>query len=400
MAEDRKRFSALLHSIGVPQADGKTVVSFEEALGVTNKLGYPVLVRPSYVIGGHAMEIVSNDDELFTYTRFATKVSPDHPILVDKYLEGREVEVDAICDGVDVFIPGIFEHIERAGVHSGDSMTVYPPYNLSEEEIAMIRRHTIAIGKALNIIGLMNIQFVISKKRLYCIEVNPRASRTVPILSKVSNVPMVNIATKVLMGISLKEQGLTTGLLESPEYFTIKAPVFSFDKLKMVETSLGPEMKSTGEVLGLGHTQLDALSNAITGTGLQFPSSGKVLLSIANRDKKEAIEIAKSFISHGFELFGTTETFKYLTKAGIIIEKALHPGEGEVTVLDLVKKSHFDVIINTPTKGKAPNKLGFKLRRLAVEYKNSVHNFVGHGKKHDACVRKRAKWSVYRSASS
>ncbi len=369
LAEDRKRFSGLLHSIGILQAEGKTVLSFEEALGVTNKLGYPVLVRPSYVIGGHAMEIVYNDDELFSYMRFATKISPDHPVLVDKYLVGKEVEVDAICDGTDVFIPGIFEHIERAGVHSGDSMTVYPPFNLTDEQMATIKKHTIALGKALKIIGLMNIQFVISEDKIYCIEVNPRASRTVPILSKVTNVPMVNIATKIMTGQSLKDQGYTTGILETPSYFTIKAPVFSFDKLKMVEPSLGPEMKSTGEVLGLGFDRLDALFNAISGTGLQIPASGNILLSIADKDKAESVEVAQRFANLGYTLFGTTDTYEYLMKAGIQVTKTLQPGEGSPNVLDLIKTNNIDLIINTPTKGKLPDKLGFKIRRLAVEYK-------------------------------
>lgn len=369
LAEDRKRFSEVLHSIGVPQAEGKTVMSFEEALGVTNKLGYPVLVRPSYVIGGHAMEIVQNDDELFSYMRFATIISPDHPVLVDQYLEGKEVEVDAICDGTDVFIPGIFEHIERAGVHSGDSMTVYPPFNLSDEQIATIKRHTIAIGKRLNIIGLMNIQYVIHGNKIYCIEVNPRASRTVPIISKVTNIEMVNIATKVMTGQSLKDQGFTTGLLETPSYYTIKAPVFSFDKLKMVEPSLGPEMKSTGEVLGLGVERVDALFNAISGTGLKIPASGTILLSIANKDKKESVETAKRFLELGYTLYGTKETFSYLKNEGIEISLAPQPGEGTPNVLDLIKTNKIDFIINTPTKGKMPDKLGFKIRRLAVEYK-------------------------------
>ncbi|MCK4795982.1 MAG: ATP-grasp domain-containing protein, partial [Spirochaetes bacterium] len=368
-AEDRKVFNELLFSIGIRQPDGKTVFSFDEARGIAHMLGFPVLVRPSYVIGGHAMEIVYNDDELFKYMRFATSISPEHPVLVDKYLIGKEVEVDAICDGQDVLIPGIFEHIERAGVHSGDSMAVFPPFNLSDEEISRLVEHTIKIGKKLNIIGLMNIQYVISERRIYCIEVNPRASRTVPIISKVTGIQMVNIATKIIAGKTLKDQGYKTGLIKSPNYSTIKAPVFSFDKLKMVETSLGPEMKSTGEVLGMGMTKLEALYKAMVGSGLDVPKSGRVLLSIARKDKDEGIDIAKRLIKLGFSLIGTKDSYKYYKENNIDIELVLAPGDGAPNVLDLMKNNKIDLVFNTPTKGKIPNKLGFKIRRAAVEFK-------------------------------
>lgn len=371
-AEDRDKFSQILGKAGVPQAEGKAVYSFEEALGVTNKLGYPVLVRPSYVIGGHAMEIVYNDDELFSYMRFATKISPDHPVLVDKYLTGKEVEVDVICDGTDIFIPGIFEHIERAGVHSGDSMAVYPPTGLSAQEIEEIRRHTIAIGRELKTVGLMNIQYVISKNKVYCIEVNPRASRTVPILSKVTNVPMVKIATKIMTGKTLKELGYSSGLLETPSYCTIKAPVFSFDKLKMVEPGLGPEMKSTGEVLGLGDSRFDALYNAVTGSGIQVPNSGRVLLSVAPKDREELLCIAEKLEALGYHLLATKGTYEFLIENGFHqVKLAPHPGDGTPNVLDMIKANEIDIIINTPTKGKNISKLGFKIRRLAVEYRIS-----------------------------
>ncbi len=368
-AEDRKRFNDLLHSIGILQPEGKSVSSFDEALGVANKLGYPVLVRPSYVIGGHAMEIVYNEDELFQYMRFATEVSPDHPVLIDKYLTGKEVEVDAICDGEDVFIPGIFEHIERAGVHSGDSMAIYPPFNLSNEEKETIVKYTISIGKALKVIGLMNIQFVISKGKIYCIEVNPRASRTVPIISKVTNIEMVNIATKIMMGKKLKDFKLYTGLFKTPAYFTIKAPVFSFDKLKMVETSLGPEMKSTGEVLGIGNTKISALYKAIISAGVNIPKKGNVLLSIADKDKEESFNIAKKLLELGYNLFGTIDTYNFLKAKGISIEKVFPPDGYHPNVLDLMKEGKIDMIINTPTKGKMPKKLGFVIRRTSVELK-------------------------------
>jgi len=368
-AEDRKVFNEMLFSIGIRQPEGKTVFSFDEALGVAHMLDYPILVRPSYVIGGHAMEIVYNDDELFKYMRFATKISPDHPVLIDKYLIGKEVEVDAICDGEDVLIPGIFEHIERAGVHSGDSMAVFPPFNLTDEEKERLVEYTIKIGKKLNIIGLMNIQYVISDRRIYCIEVNPRASRTVPIISKVTGIEMVNIATKIMAGKNLKELGFKSGLVAEPNYFTIKAPVFSFDKLKMVETSLGPEMKSTGEVLGMGEVRLNALYKAMIGSGLYVPKSGNVLLSIAQKDKEEAIDIAERLYKLGFKLYGTKESYKYYKENGIDIDLVVSPGDGVPNVLDMMRESKIDLVFNTPTKGKIPDKLGFKIRRIAVEFK-------------------------------
>ena len=368
-AEDRKEFNDLLYSIGIRQPDGRTVSNFDEALGVAHMLGYPILVRPSYVIGGHAMEIVYNDDELFQYMRFATEISPEHPVLIDKYLTGKEVEVDCISDGEDVLIPGIFEHIERAGVHSGDSMAVFPPFNLSDEEIESLIDFTTRIGKKLGIIGLMNIQYVIAGGKIYCIEVNPRASRTVPIISKVTGVEMVKIATKIMTGKSLKDQGYKPGLVPPPEYSTIKAPVFSFDKLKMVETSLGPEMKSTGEVLGMGITTRNALFKAMIGSGLNVPKSGNVLLSIAERDKEESLNIAQRLIKLGFKLLGTKDSYKFFKDNEIEIEYVPAPKEGEPNVFDLMRSSKIDLVFNTPTKGKSPGKLGFQIRRSAVEFK-------------------------------
>lgn len=369
LAEDRKKFNELIYRLGISQPEGKSVTSFEEALGVTNKLGYPVLVRPSYVIGGHAMEIVHNDDELFQYMRFATEISPDHPVLVDKYLVGKEVEIDAICDGTDVFIPGIFEQIERAGVHSGDSMAVFPPFNLTDKQVAEIVKHSIAIGKALNVIGLMNIQYVISGGKLYCIEVNPRASRTVPIISKVTGIEMVNIATRISNGKKLSDFGLKSGLLTPPDYFTIKAPVFSFDKLKLVETSLGPEMKSTGEVLGLGNSKNEALYKAMSGSGLHIPKKGNVLLSFADKDKSESVDVAIRLLNLGYKLYGTKDSAKYLKSQKIEIEEVSSPGDGTPNVLELMRDCKIDLVFNTPTKGKSPGKLGFKIRRAAVEFK-------------------------------
>ncbi|MBP5450045.1 MAG: carbamoyl-phosphate synthase large subunit [Spirochaetales bacterium] len=366
-AEDRKRFNELMSSLYIPQPEGRSVTSYEEAVGATNKLGFPVLVRPSYVIGGHAMEIVYNEEELFHYMRLATDVSPDHPVLVDKYLLGKECEVDVIGDGEDIFIPGIFEHIERAGVHSGDSMAMYPPQTLTQEEQKTICDYAIRIGKALKIKGLMNIQYVIYKGRVYIIEVNPRASRTIPIISKVTGVPMVDIATQIMVGKKLKDYGLKSGLLKAPDYYTIKAPVFSFDKLRLVETSLGPEMKSTGEVLGLGFYKVNALYKAVTSSGINIPDSGNLLMSIANKEKEECLGIASRLAALGFKLYGTEETYKYLRGHGVNIELAHTPGEGTPDVLDMMKENHINMVFNTPTKGKNPGKLGFRIRRLAVE---------------------------------
>ncbi len=368
-SEDRKVFNEVLFSIGVRQPEGRTVTTFEEALGIAHMLDYPVLVRPSYVIGGHAMEIVYNDDELFQYMRFATEISPEYPVLIDKYLTGKEVEIDAICDGVDVIIPGIFEHIERAGVHSGDSMAVFPPFDLSQEEIDTLVEYTLKISRKLNIIGLMNIQFVISDGKIYCIEVNPRASRTVPIISKVTGIEMVKIATKIMTGKSLKKQGYKTGLAKIPSYTTIKAPVFSFDKLKMVETSLGPEMKSTGEVLGIGITRRNALYKSMIGSGLNIPKNGNVLLSFAQRDKNEAFDIARRLAKLGFKLFGTKDSYKYFKENKIDIEIVYGPNEEHPNVLDLMQNNKIDLVFNTPTKGKNPGKLGFQIRRASVEFK-------------------------------
>ncbi|HQJ05094.1 MAG TPA: carbamoyl-phosphate synthase (glutamine-hydrolyzing) large subunit [Spirochaetota bacterium] len=367
IAEDRKRFNDLLHSLGALQPEGKSVVSFDEALGVANRLGYPLLVRPSYVIGGHAMEIVNNDDDLFQYMRFATDISPEHPVLVDRYVLGKEAEVDVICDGEDVFIPGIFEQIERAGVHSGDSMAVFPPFNLTEDEKSTIIKNTVAIGRALKVVGLMNIQYVIKGGKVYCIEVNPRASRTVPIISKVTGIGMVSIATRIMTGKKLKDFGYSTGLLTPPDFYTIKAPVFSFDKLKLVETSLGPEMKSTGEVLGLGFKKVNALFKAMSASGINIPKAGNALISIANRDKEELFDLAQRLLNLGYKLYGTKETYKFLADKGIEINPAYLPGDGVPNVIELMKDNVIDLIINTPTKGKNPGKLGFKIRRLAVE---------------------------------
>ena len=369
LAEDRELFAELLRSIGIPQAEGRTATNIDQAIGIAQKIGFPVLVRPSYVLGGRAMEIVHNTEELYRYMHFATEVSPNHPILIDRYLSGREIEVDAISDGEDVFIPGIMEHIERAGVHSGDSMAVFPPYTLSQQDMETIVSYTVRIARALKIKGLLNVQYVLHNGKVYCLEVNPRASRTVPILSKVTGVPMVRCATKIMLGARLKDLGYSTGLLVPPPYVTIKAPVFSFEKLGLVDISLGPEMKSTGEVLGIGATYEEALYKVILAAGLRLPNSGKALISVADKDKEEVRSLAADLARMGFELIGTHDTAHFVKEAGIPIIEACNPGEGVPNVIDLIREGDINLIVNTPTRGRSPETNGFKIRRAAVEYR-------------------------------
>lgn len=369
LAEDRELFSRLLMSIGIPQAEGRTATDIDEAIGIAHKIGFPVLVRPSYVLGGRAMEVVHNTEDLYRYVKFAAEVSPNHPILIDRYLEGKELEVDAISDGRDVFIPGIMEHIERAGVHSGDSMAVFPPPTLTDEEINTIVSYSVRIARSLRIEGLVNIQYVLHRGKLYCLEVNPRASRTVPILSKVTGVPMVRIATQIMLGARLRDLGYGTGLLTPPPYVAIKAPVFSFEKLGLVDTSLGPEMKSTGEVLGIGKTYEEALYKVVVAAGLRLPSSGRVLISVADKDKQEVGPLAHDLAQMGFELLGTHDTANFMRECGIPAVDVYNPGEGIPNVIDLIRQGEISLIVNTPTHGHRPETTGFKIRRAAVEYR-------------------------------
>ena len=359
VAEDRAKFAELLNSIGIPQTEGATATSVMEAMGAALKLGFPLMVRPSYVIGGRAMEIVHNEKELYEYMQLAAQVSSEHPVLIDRYLMGKEVEVDAIADGNDVFIPGIMEHIERAGVHSGDSMAVFPAATLTEEERRQIVNYTIRIGRALGVVGLLNIQYVVAEGRVVVLEVNPRASRTVPILSKVTGVPMVKVATKAMLGTGLIEQGYTSGLLTPPPYWTVKAPVFSFEKLGQVDISLGPEMKSTGEVL----------TKALVGSGARLAKGGAILVSIAERDKKEALPILKSFVAKGYTFHATSGTAEILRNEGIQVSVVAKIGEGLPDVLDLIKDGGLAMVFNTPTRGKTPERTGFAIRRASVEYR-------------------------------
>ncbi len=391
IAEDRRRFEETMSQLGVPQPPGAAVSSVEEAIKVAQYIGYPVLVRPSYVLGGRAMEIVRDPRELIQYATQAVEIGPGKPILIDKYIEGKEVEVDAICDGIDVLIPGIMEHIERAGVHSGDSMAVYPGVNLTQEEVDTLVSYTCIIGHALQVKGLMNVQYVItsqgdftsmdtidgggpgrmsmrSSSSVYVLEVNPRASRTVPFLSKVTGVPMVNVATKIMMGKSLKDQGYSTGLWKRQRLVAVKAPVFSMNKLIGVDTYLGPEMKSTGEVMGIDFTFEAALTKAIIAAGQMLPTNGAILLSIADRDKAEALPIIRQFHAAGYSLYATEGTASMLSALDMpvtLITKKL--SEGHPNVVDVIRDGTVNAVLNTFTGDRAPLRDGFEIRRAATE---------------------------------
>ncbi|MGE5703431.1 MAG: carbamoyl-phosphate synthase large subunit [Clostridia bacterium] len=367
-AENREKFEALLRELNLAQPLGKTVFSVPEAVKVADELGFPVLVRPSYVLGGRAMEIVYNQQELQAYMEQAVKVNPEQPVLIDRYMQGTEAEVDAICDGENVLIPGIMEHIERAGVHSGDSIAVYPPQSLSEEIKQELIDMTTKLARALHIKGLLNIQFVIHQNRPYVIEVNPRSSRTVPFLSKVTGIPMANIATKAIMGQSIPDQGFATGYHPEEKVVSVKVPVFSFAKLRRVDITLGPEMKSTGEVMGRENTLAKALYKGLVAAGMNIPTKGSLLVTVADKDKEEALEIIKGFQRIGFRVIATTGTADYLEqKGGMSVTRVQKLAEGVPNILDMIRTGKANIVINTLTKGKTPQRDGFRIRREAVE---------------------------------
>ena len=375
-AEDRRRFEEFLNRLGIPQPPGAAIASVEAGLSVAQSIGYPVLVRPSYVLGGRAMEIVHNATELIRYVSAAVEAAPDRPILVDKYLEGMEVEVDAICDGEHVLIPGIMEHIERAGVHSGDSMAVYPAPSLTPAQRKAIVDYTVRIGLGLQVKGLMNIQYVVMKPSesdddedplVYVIEVNPRASRTVPFLSKITGVPMVQVATRIMMGRSLQHQGYATGLWPAREIVAIKAPVFSMSKLIGVDTYLGPEMKSTGEVMGIDHSLGPALAKALMASDLMLPPEGAVLLSVADRDKAEALDIIRTFHSLSYKLYATQGTAEMIQAIGLPVTSVAKAGQGSPDIVDIIRDGAVDVVVNTLTGHRTPLRDGFQIRRAAAE---------------------------------
>ncbi|MCC3379994.1 carbamoyl-phosphate synthase large subunit [Paenibacillus farraposensis] len=366
-AEDRKKFEQLLSRLAIAQPKGNTVTSVDEAVGTAQALGYPVLVRPSYVLGGRAMEIVYSDAELLRYMEEAVKINPEHPVLIDRYMLGKEVEVDAICDGETVLVPGIMEHVERAGVHSGDSIAVYPPQHLSAELKQKIVDITISIAKELNTVGLVNIQFVIHQDEVYVIEVNPRSSRTVPFLSKVTNIPMANLATQAILGGKLKDAGYTEGLWPEGNYVSVKVPVFSFAKLRRVEPTLGPEMKSTGEVMGRDIQYAKALYKGLVGAGMKIPSTGAIIITVADKDKEEAVELMQGFYRLGYKIIATGGTATALEQANIPVRTVNKLSEGNPNILDMIRTGEANFVFNTLTKGKTPERDGFRIRREAVE---------------------------------
>jgi carbamoyl-phosphate synthase large subunit len=366
-AEDRDKFEHALSDLQIPLPKGSTAKSVEEAALIATEIGYPVLVRPSYVLGGRAMEIVYKEEELLHYMKNAVKVNPEYPVLIDRYLTGKEVEVDAISDGENVLIPGIMEHIERAGVHSGDSIGVYPPQSLSEEVKQKLVNYTIDLARGLNIVGLLNIQYVIANEEVYVLEVNPRSSRTVPFLSKITNVPMAKIATKVILGQSLPEQGYETGVVHEQDGVFVKVPVFSFEKLRRVDITLGPEMKSTGEVMGKDTTLEKALYKGMVAAGMKFREFGTVLLTVADKDKEEALALAKRFSGIGYQLMATEGTAKYLENAGIKVKTVGKIGADGPNLIDVIRRGEAQMVINTLTKGKQPERDGFRIRRESVE---------------------------------
>ena len=367
-AEDREKFDVILENLKIPRPRGFTIFTLTEAIEAANKLGYPVLVRPSYVLGGKGMEIAYNDQDVIEFMEIICREEQEHPILVDKYLMGKEIEVDAIYDGKDILIPGIMEHLERAGVHSGDSISMYPPQNLSFRTKNKIIEYTERLANALNVIGMVNVQYVLFNDELYVIEVNPRSSRTVPYISKVTGIPMVNIATRIMMGRKLSDFPYGTGLYKASEYVAVKVPVFSFEKLHDVDTSLGPEMKSTGEVLGIAKNVHEATLKGLIAAGFKFPEAGSsILFTVRDTDKPELVELADGFERLGYNLYATGNTALYLNKHGIATNAVRKIHEGSPNLFDLMESGTIKMIVNTPTKGRNAERDGFRIRRKAVE---------------------------------
>lgn len=367
-AEDRELFDEILNKSGIPRAEGKTVFTEEEALAAARELGYPVLVRPSYVLGGAGMRIAISDSDIIKYIRIINRTAQEHPILIDKYLMGEELEVDAVCDGTDILIPGIMQHIERAGIHSGDSISVYPSQNISDELIKVIEDYTKRLAGALNVVGLVNIQFIIYKGEVYVIEVNPRSSRTVPYISKVTGIPIVELASRVIMGEKIKDMGFKPGLQENAPYVAVKMPVFSFEKIRGAEISLGPEMKSTGECLGIAETFDAALFKAFLGAGIDLPIHKKMIITVCDEDKKEIIPIASGFKKLGYEIYSTRGTAEVLNGNGVEVIPVNKLEQSAPTVMDLILEHNIDLVINTPSKGSGDkSRDGFLIRRVSIE---------------------------------
>lgn len=366
-AEDRELFDRILQETEIPRAAGGTVYTAEQAKEVANRLGYPVLVRPSYVLGGQGMQIAISDAEIEEFMAVINRYEQDHPILVDKYLMGKELEVDAVCDGEDILIPGIMEHIERTGVHSGDSISVYPAHTVSDKVKETIAEYSRRLAKALHVRGLINIQFIAVGDEVYVIEVNPRSSRTVPYISKVTGIPIVELATKVIIGNTIKDLGYEPGLQPEADYVAIKMPVFSFEKIRGAEISLGPEMKSTGECLGIGKTFQEALYKAFLGAGIDLPKYKQMIITVKDADKGEAIEIGRRFEKLGYTIYATRSTAQALNDAGIKARKVNKINQESPTVMDLILGHRIDLVIDTPTQGRDKSRDGFLIRRTAIE---------------------------------
>ena len=366
-AEDRELFDKILEETGIPRAAGGTVYTAEEAKAVANRLGYPVLVRPSYVLGGQGMQIAISDEEIEEFMAIINRIAQDHPILVDKYLQGKEIEVDAVCDGQEILIPGIMEHIERTGVHSGDSISVYPAHTIGKLIKDKIAEYTRRLAKALHVKGLINIQFIAIGEDVYVIEVNPRSSRTVPYISKVTGIPIVDLATEVILGRTIKQLGYEPGLQPEAPYYAIKMPVFSFEKIRGAEISLGPEMKSTGECLGIAKEFHEALYKAFLGAGVNLPKHKNVIITVKDADKGEAIEIGRRFAKLGYTIYATRSTAAALNEAGVKARKVNKISQESPTVMDLILGHRIDLVIDTPTQGRDKSRDGFLIRRTAIE---------------------------------
>ena len=367
-AEDRNEFENLLNELDIPRAKGKAVTKLEDGIAAAAEIGYPVLVRPSFVLGGRAMQIVANEDQLRHYLRTAVEIDEDKPVLVDKYIQGREVEIDAICDGIDVFVPGIMELVERTGVHSGDSISVYPPFSISDKVKGIILQYAKKLGLGIGIIGLFNIQFIVDKDdNVYIIEVNPRSSRTVPFLSKSTGYSLADIAIEVILGKSLKELGIFGIYPDEKERWYVKAPVFSFNKIRGLDAYLSPEMKSTGEAIGYDNTMTRALFKALQAAGMHLQNYGTVFATIADKDKEEALPLIRRFYNLGFNIEATGGTAKFLKEHGIRTHQLTKISEGSDEIPNALRQGHIAYVINTKDPG-APENDGATIRQIATEY--------------------------------
>ena len=366
-AEDRELFDRILEECKIPRPAGHTVFTCEEAIRAANDLGYPVLVRPSYVLGGQGMRIAISDEDIREFIGIINRIAQEHPILVDKYLVGKEIEVDAVCDGTDILIPGIMEHIERAGIHSGDSISVYPAQSISQEAVDTIEEYTKRLARALHVKGMINIQFIVCQNDVYVIEVNPRSSRTVPYISKVTGIPIVKLATKVIIGDTIRELGYQPGLQKKADYIAVKMPVFSFEKLQGADINLGPEMKSTGECLGIAHQFNEALYKAFLGAGVNLPKHRKMVLTVNDEEKEQAVDVGRRFEALGYTIYATLGTAEYLKRNGVHAVKINKLEQESPNLMDLIYSHELDLVIDIPAQGYERSRDGFLIRRHAVE---------------------------------